>query len=142
MDSSLGEELVQRALQMALRNRQPAIGVIHHSDLGSQYAAQGYQSRLAESGLVCSMSRKGDCWDNAVAESFFGTYKAELLADQPQGRFTSKAQARALTADYIDGFYNTVRLHSTLDYKSPVAFELAHRRKEIEYKMPLSSCPL
>ena len=78
------------------------------------------------------MSEKGDCYDNAVAESFFGTYKAELLADQSQGRFTSKAEAVALTADYIERFYNRVRLHSTLDYKSPVAFELAHRLKEIE----------
>lgn len=81
------------------------------------------------------MSEKGKCLDNAVAESFFGTYKAGLLADQPQGRFTNRAQrarAWALTADYIERFYNTVRLHSTLDYKSPVAFELAHRQKEIE----------
>ncbi len=76
------------------------------------------------------------------AESFFGTYKAELLADQPQRRFTSKAQAVALTADYIERFYNPVRLHSTLDYKSPMAFELAQRRKEIEYNLLLSSCPL
>ena len=75
------------------------------------------------------MSEKGECLDNAVAKSFFGTYKAELLADQPQGRFVSKAEAVALTADYINGFYNTVRLHSTLGYKSAVAFELAHRKK-------------
>ena len=78
------------------------------------------------------MSEKGECLDNAVAESFFGTSKAELLHDQPQDRFASKAQAVALTADYINGFYNTVRLHSTLGYKSPVAFELAHRSKAIE----------
>ena len=100
-----------------------------------------FQQQLEQAGTKCSMSEKGECLDNAVAESFFGTYKAELLADQPQGQFTSKAQARALTADYIEKFYNTVRLHSTLDYKSPVAFELAHRRKEVEYNMLLTSCP-
>jgi putative transposase len=85
---------------------------------------------LEQAGTLNSMSAKGERLDNAVAESFFGTYKAELLADQPQRRFASKAQARTLTADYIDSFYNLVRMHSTLGYKSSVTFELAHHRKE------------
>jgi putative transposase len=145
LHETLEATLVEQAWQHALRTRGFSSGQgpqLYHSDRGSQYASDLFQQQLEQAGTLCSMSEKGECLDNAVAESFFGTYKAELLADQPQGRFTSKAQARALRADYIDGFYNTVRLHSTLDYKSPVAFELAHRRKEIEYKMLLSSCPL
>ena len=77
------------------------------------------------------MSRKGNCWDNAVAESFFGTYKSELVAEQPGGQFVSKEQAYRLTADYIENFYNRVRLHSTLDYRSPVLFELAHQAAQL-----------
>jgi putative transposase len=75
------------------------------------------------------MSRKGECLDNAVAESFFGTLKAELLGDQPAQRFGSKKQAWVLVGDYIDNFYNPLRRHSALGYKSPIAFELAHRMK-------------
>lgn len=133
MRDTLGTQLVGEAWQQASRTRGLVPGQgphLYHSDRGSQYASHLFQEVLARAGTRCSMSEKGECYDNAVVESFFGTYKAELLADQPQRRFASKAQARALTADYIDNFYNLVRLHSTLAYKSPVAFELAHHLKE------------
>jgi putative transposase len=115
MSDTMETSLVQQAWQQALRTRGFVAGQgphLYHSDRGSQYASHLFQEALARSGTQCSMSGKGVCYDNAVAESFFGTYKAELLADQPQSRFTSKAQALALTADYIDNFYNPVRRHS------------------------------
>jgi putative transposase len=120
MDSSLGEELVQRALKMALTNRQPAAGVIHHSDRGSQYAAREYQCRLEESGLVCSMSAKGDCWDNAPVESFFATLKKELIHQRSYG---SHKEARLEVFEFIEVYYNRQRRHSTLGYLSPSEFE-------------------
>jgi putative transposase len=120
MDSSLGEELVQRALKMALANRQPPAGVLHHSDRGCQYAAQQYQSRLAESGLVCSMSGKGDCWDNAPVESFFATLKKELIH---QRHYASREEARLEVFEFIEVYYNRQRRHSTLGYLSPSEFE-------------------
>ena len=86
---------------------------------------------LKKHGFVASMSRKGNCWDNAAAESFFGTYKSELVSEQPGGRFVSKEQAYGLTADYIENFYNRVRLHSAIDYRSPVMFELAHHAGQL-----------
>ena len=104
---------------------------LYHSDRGSQYAGFWFQGLLAQSETQASMSGKGECLDNAVAESFFGTLKAELLAAQPGGRFASKAEARMLVHDYIENFYNRVRLHSTLGYRSPVAFELAHRAGQL-----------
>lgn len=108
---------------------------LFHSDRGSQYASELFSKALKQHGFVASMSRKANCGDNAVAESFFGTYKSELVDEQPGGRFVrqpggrfvSKKQAYCLTADYIENFYNRVRLHSTLDYRSPVLFELAHQ---------------
>jgi Integrase core domain len=138
--------VVRTAWQQALQTRGfgPGQGLqLYHSDRGSQYASALFQRQLEQAGTECSMSEGGQCLGNAVAESFFGTFEAELLADQPQGRFSSKAQARALTADYIQKFYNTVRLHAMLDYKSPIAFELAHRqnrRKEIQMNLPAASC--
>lgn len=132
---SLGVELVTSAWKRALHTRgfAPNQGPqLYHSDRGSQYASHVFQELLARSGTVTSMSRKGECLDNAVAESFFGTLKAELLEDQPGRRFTSKAAAIELVSNYIDNFYNTVRRHSALGSKSPLAFELAHRcNKEI-----------
>lgn len=120
MDSSLGEELVQRALTMALTNRQPTTGVLHHSDRGSQYAAREYQCRLEESGLVCSMSAKGDCWDNAPVESFFATLKKELIHQRSYG---SREEARLEVFEFIEVYYNRQRRHSTLGYLSPSEFE-------------------
>jgi len=132
MSDTLESDGVERAWQRALHTRGFSGGQgpeLYHSDRGSQYASHLFQAALARAGTVCSMSEKAECYDNAVAESFFGTYKAELLGDQPHGRFGSKVEALVLTADYIENFYNPVRRHSTLDYKSPVAFELAHQMK-------------
>ena len=120
MDSSLGEELVQRALKMALTNRQPTAGVIHHSDRGSQYAAREYQGHLAESGLLCSMSGKGDCWDNAPVESFFATLKKELIH---QRQYARRKEAQLEVFEFIEVYYNRQRRHSTLGYLSPTEFE-------------------
>lgn len=130
VDDSVDAGLVARAWRRALcaRGFSSQQGPeLYHSDRGSQYCSTLFQSLLSSSGTQPSMSRKGECLDNAVAESFFGTLKAELLVDQPGGRFHSKAHAAAAVSDYIENFYNRVRLHSTLGYRSPVAFELAHR---------------
>jgi transposase InsO family protein len=127
---TLEATLVEAAWQHALHTRgftSEHGPQLYHSDRGSQYASTLFQQLLVRSGTQASMSRKGNCLDNAVAESFFGTLKAELVADQPGGRFSSKARARELVEDYIDNFYNTVRRHSALGSKSPLAFELAHQ---------------
>jgi putative transposase len=117
---SLETGLALDALNMALRRRRPPPGLVHHTDRGCQYASHVYVCRLKESGAVPSMSRRGDCWDNAVAESFFATLKSELRP------FTFDTPAAAATAigDYIENFYNRRRRHSTIDYRSPVDFEL------------------
>ena len=107
------------SLTMALWRRKPASGLLHHSDRGVQYAAGEYQRILADNGLVCSMSRKGNCWDNAVVESFFSSFKAEAIPDRP---WADRAAAAAAIDEYVD-FYNQRRLHSTLGYRSPRAFE-------------------
>jgi transposase InsO family protein len=93
---------------------------IHHSDRGTTYAAGAYQAELAQRGIVPSMSRKGDCWDNAVVESFFSTLDTECGNGQP---FVTRHAARRAIAEYILGFYNPTRLHSYLGYQSPMAFE-------------------
>ncbi len=120
---TLHTDLVSAALHLALGRRQPAPGLIHHSDRGVQYASDDYQRLLARQGIVPSMSRRGDCWDNAVVESFFSTLKHELNTHWP-----TAAAATGALATYIDGFYNPVRLHSTLDYQPPNAFEAAAMR--------------
>jgi len=109
------------ALDRATVARQPAAGLVHHSDRGSVYASGDYGDALTKLAAIKSMSRKGDCWDNAVAESFFATIKGEMIdhADYP----TRRAAITAI-GDYIDGFYNPVRRHSALDYLSPIEFEL------------------
>jgi putative transposase len=122
MQASLERGLVLRALSHALQRRQPQPGLLHHSDRGSQYASAEYQALLAQAQIRCSMSRKGNCWDNAAMESFFATLKAEL----PVSVFDSHAAARSAVFDYIERFYNRVRLHSTLGYRSPVAYERQH----------------
>jgi transposase InsO family protein len=120
-------QLAVDALRMALGHRKPSPGLVHHSDRGSQYASADYQAVLAAHGVVCSMSRRGNCWDNAVAESFFSTLKIELahVAD-----WTTHAEARADVAEYVEIFYNTQRRHSALDYLSPVAFERRHQENQ------------
>jgi putative transposase len=119
--------LALAALWRALSSRRPPPGLVHHSDRGSPYASEDYRAVLRQHGLVASMSRKGDCWDNAVAESFFATLRAELVDDE---RYDTRATATASLADYIDGFYNTVRRHSSSDYLSPIEFELKRFTKE------------
>lgn len=124
-DSYIDRTLALDALGMALRTRHPEPGLIHHSDRGIQYASGDYQKLLSEHGITCSMSRKGDCWDNAVAESFFSTLKAELVY---RNDYVSRSQARASIFDYIEAFYNGRRRHSTLGYVSPVEHESAAAR--------------
>jgi transposase InsO family protein len=114
----LDEDLPRQALEKALASRRPEAGFVHHSDRGSQYCAKHYGERLEAVGAVVSMSRKGDCWDNAMAESFFKTLKAELGE-----RFSSSHAARREVFAYIEGFYNNRRLHSSLGYRSPAQFE-------------------
>jgi transposase InsO family protein len=116
------EALTLAALRMAVEQRQPKPGLIHHSDRGTTYASGTYQDELAKRGFVCSMSGKGDCWDNAVVESFFSTLDIEC---ENGDMFPSRASARREVTDYILGFYNPTRLHSTLGYVSPMEYERA-----------------
>jgi transposase InsO family protein len=109
------------ALDRAVAKRHPLEGLVHHSDRGSTYASADYRSALVTCGAVASMSRKGDCWDNAVAESFFATIKGEMIDHED---FQSRAEAATAIAEFIDGFYNVQRMHSSLGYMSPVEFEL------------------
>ena len=120
MDETMPTELTLRALRMALDNRSPGAGLMHHSDRGSQYAAGDYRKLLAHRRIVCSMSRKGDCWDNAVVESFFGTLKCELVHHEV---FETRAEARLKIFEWIEAFYNRVRIHSTLGFRSPEEYE-------------------
>jgi len=118
--ASLEADFALRALEMALKSRCPAAGWMHHSDQGSQYACGDYQGVLREALAVVSMSRKGDCWDNAMAESFFGTLKKELIHGE---KFQTRGQAVSAIFEYIEVFYNRKRRHSKLGYRSPVEFE-------------------
>ena len=128
MSERIKTELVLNALKMALDQRVSDTKLLHHSDRGCQYASRAYRKALKDNGITCSMSRKGDCWDNAVAESFFSTFKAELVHRED---FVSRSQAQALVFDYIDGFYNSRRRHSSLGYLSPAEYETAAARKEL-----------
>jgi transposase InsO family protein len=127
MSERIDRHLVLDALGNALRQRPGARDAIHHSDRGSQYACHDYRKALTEAGITCSMSRRANCWDNAVAESFFATLKTELLYPLP---LHTRSVTRVLVADYIDSFYNVRRRHSSLGYVSPVEFELQHHRNE------------
>jgi transposase InsO family protein len=120
MSDRITRDLTLAALEMALARRRPPLGLLHHSDRGSQYASGDYRRTLDRHGIVCSMSRRGDCWDNAVAESFFATLKVELVHD---AAWATRATARAELFDYIEAFYNGQRRHSALGYLSPRAFE-------------------
>jgi transposase InsO family protein len=113
-------QIAAEALQMALVQRRPGSGLLHHSDRGAQYTAFEYQSHLNEEGLTCSMSRPGNCLDNAVAESFLHTLKTEWIYHY---RYATRAEARASSFEYIECFYNRIRKHSTLDYRSPEEYE-------------------
>lgn len=122
MADQMNTALVENALRMALQTRQPDEALLHHSDQGSQYTSAAYQSQLAEAKIQTSMSRVGNCYDNAVVESFFGTLKTECVTAQ----FATQALARTTIFEYIEVWYNRKRLHSTLGYLSPVDFEQQH----------------
>jgi putative transposase len=111
--------LVEDAFEMALSRRQPAAGFLHHSDQGSQFTSQSYQLHLLVHHCQISMSRVGNCYDNAVMESFFSTLKTECVIRQ----FATRAEARLVIFEYIEVWYNRQRLHSSLGYRSPVEFE-------------------
>lgn len=120
MSERIDRKLALDALRMALAQRRPPRGLIHHSDRGSQYASGDYQQLLATHGLRGSMSRRGDCWDNAVAESFFASLKLELVY---QVQWPTRVAARTAIFEYLEVFYNRRRRHSSLGYLSPVEFE-------------------
>lgn len=122
MSDRLTQELAAAALTMAVEQRRPPKGLLHHSDRGSQYSATRYRDALARLGITASMSRKANAWDNAVAESFFGTLKNELVHHR---NFKTREQARSEIFDYIEIFYNRQRVHSTLQYLSPAEYERA-----------------
>ena len=119
-DRTLDQSLALRALEQALVRRRPAPGLIHHSDRGVQYASAAYQACLASHGVVPSMSRRGDCWDNAVVESFFATLKTEM---DEVDRWPTRAAAQRALAAFIDTWYNHQRLHSSLGFRSPIQYE-------------------
>jgi putative transposase len=123
LSERLERGLALDALAMALKQRQPSSGLLHHSDRGSQYASHEYQQLLARYGILSSMSRSGNCWDNAVAESFFATLKLELAY---QTRWGTRAEARSAVFEYIELFYNRQRRHSALGYLCPSEFEQRH----------------
>ena len=125
MSERIDRKLALDALRMALAQRRPQRGLIHHSDRGSQYASGDYQRLLATNGIVGSMSRRGDCWDNAVAESFFASLKLELVY---QVQWQTRAEARTAIFEYLELFYNRRRRHSSLGYLSPVEFERRNQR--------------
>lgn len=120
-EERLGVELALGALRMAIIQRRPEEGLLHHTDQGVQYASDEYQQLLLENGIECSMSRRGNCWDNAVAESFFATLKTELVAD---AKWETRESARRDLFNYIEVWYNRRRRHSTLGYVSPAQYEL------------------
>jgi putative transposase len=122
MSAQMNTALVETALHMALQTRQPEDSLLHHSDQGSQYTSADYLSTLANLNIQLSMSRVGNCYDNAVAESFFGTLKAECVTNP----FATHTFARTTIFEYIEVWYNRQRLHSTLGYLSPAEFEQQH----------------
>ena len=120
MGKERDEELITNAALMALARRHPGAGLLHHSDRGSQYTSAGYQALLKQHGIEISMSRKGDCYDNALMESFFGTLKEECVERQ---KFQTRAEARKVVFEYLEVFYNRQRKHSSLGYVSPTTYE-------------------
>ena len=120
MSASCDEELVAKAFHMALVRRRPQAGLLHHSDRGCQYTSHAYRQRLEQAGMVVSMSRKGNCWDNAAMESFFGSLKEECVGSTI---YSSHEQARLSLFEYLEVYYNRQRRHSTLGYVSPLAYE-------------------
>ena len=126
MSAGVDRSLVLKSLAMAINGRQPEDGVLHHSDRGSQYASDDYQAALRASGFIGSMSRRGNCYDNAVMESFFHTLKVECVYPK---QYATRSEARMDLFDWIETFYNRRRRHSSLDYISPVEFEAREARR-------------
>jgi len=124
---NVDRHLALAALAMALRQRRPGSGLVHHSDRGSTYASDDYRKALEAGHIECSMSREGDCWDNAVAESFFASLKREM---EGIDALESWEAANISIGEYIEGFYNPCRRHSALNYNSPIEFELIHSVKK------------
>lgn len=120
LQATMTADLVKEALAMAVGRRQPLQGLLHHSDRGSQYASEVYRQELEKYGIIASMSRKGDCWDNAVVERFFRSLKTELTY---HNLYSTRDEARRDIIEYIEMFYNSNRLHSYLRYQSPAEFE-------------------
>jgi putative transposase len=120
MSDSLATSLPLAALEMALAHRRPPPGLVHHSDRGVQYASQTYRQTLLQAGAISSMSRRANCYDNALMESFWSSFKRDLIH---RHHFATRAQARAAIFEWIEVFYNRVRFHSALGYQSPVDFE-------------------
>lgn len=124
MDETMTSRLAVDAFSMALAARRPGAGLLAHSDRGSQYASEHYQSVLAAEGIECSMSGVAQCWDNAPVESFFATLKRELVHDE---RYTTRAEAKSSIFEYVEVFYNRVRRHSSLGFLSPGEFERTYK---------------
>ena len=120
MDKRMTRDIVIDALDMAVKARCPTPGLLHHSDRGSQYASYKYQDKLKKHGMICSMSRKGNCWDNAVMESFYRSLKVESVYSK---KYKTRKEAKRDIFTYIEMFYNRIRRHSYLGYKSPCDFE-------------------
>jgi transposase InsO family protein len=120
LGTQLTADLVLRALKQAIMIRRPPPGLIIHTDRGSQYTSDAFISVVKQDQFTLSMSRKANCWDNAVVESFFATLKRELIVGE---KIRYRYQLREMVMDYIDRYYNPVRMHSTLDYKSPMEYE-------------------
>ena len=134
MSSTMPAALVCQALQMAIGQRQPAAGLIVHSDRGSQYASHEYQALLKQHGILCSMSGKGNCWDNAVMERFFLNLKMERVW---QREYANQMEAQKDVTEYIVGFYNATRRHAALGNLAPIAFE-----KQFAAKQPIAVCEI
>lgn len=129
MSGNCDGELVERALDQAVARRRPSPGLLHHSDRGSQYTARAYQAHLEENGILVSMSRKGNCWDNAVMESFFGSLKDECVRNT---LYVSRDEARLAIFTYLEVYYNRIRRHSTLGYVSPFTYEQMTKKRAKE----------
>jgi transposase InsO family protein len=126
--SHMRDELCLAALDDAIARRRPAAGLVHHSDRGSQYSGHDYQKRLSDHHMTCSMSRKGNCWDNAVAESLWATIKRELIDGE---QWHSRAELNAALFEYIEVFYNRERLHSFLDNTTPQEYDYMYRMSPV-----------
>lgn len=137
MAAHLRTELVVEALEMAVAQRRPE-AVIHHSDQGCQYTSLAFGARCRESGVALSMGSVGDCFDNAMAESFFATLECELLA---RTSLSTHAEARAAVFDFVEGWYNTRRRHSALGYVSPLEFERLHAAEPVDGGLPVEVLP-